>query len=170
MTRNYSANGIQSPGSTLQKQSSFRPPGASAPRTPGHSASPDPRDDASVSSPSLPDPYSPTNYASSPYFPHDSSSLSALSNIPPPPPLKPPSNAQAPVPLPKHALDRNSSDDILAPGTHGFARPLSHSKCPYPFFPGIYQIDQIIVLPLQSPVASTRYDPPAPSRPPRVPK
>jgi RHO1 GDP-GTP exchange protein 1/2 len=134
--RNYSTNGVQSSGSTLQKQPSYRPQGASAPRIPGHSSSLDPRDDASTTPSSSADLYSSTSNAGSSYFPLGatySPNLTSLSNIPPPPPLKSPSHAQIPAP-PNHALDRNSSDDILAPGTHGFARPLSHSKCPYPFF------------------------------------
>jgi hypothetical protein len=124
--RNYSTNGSQSPGSTLQKKSSYRPPGASAPRIPGHA------DDYSGMSPSA-ETYTPMSSASNTYFPFDTSytsNLSDLSKIPPPPPLNPPAQAQTP-PRPKNPSDRDS-DDILAPGAHGFARPLSHSELSHP--------------------------------------
>lgn len=74
--------------------------------------------------------------ASGTYFPLDSSytsNLPGFSNIPPPPPLNPPAQAQTPV-RPKNTLERDSSEDILAPGSHGFARPLSHSKFLIIFF------------------------------------
>ena len=120
------SNGAPLPGSMLQKKPSYRPPGASAPRVPGHA---DSRDDSPVMTPSS-EPYSPMSAASGPYFPLDStytSNLPGFSNIPPPPPLNPPAHTQTPV-RPKNALERDSSEDILAPGSHGFARPLSHSK------------------------------------------
>ena len=123
--RNYPTNGAQSPGNALQKKPSYRPPGASAPRIPGHA------DDFSTNSPSS-EPYSPMSNASSSYFPLDANYASNLSKIPPPPPLNPPANAQTP-PRPKNTLERDTSDDILAPGTHGFARPLSHSEFSHPF-------------------------------------
>jgi len=113
-------NGIQPPASNLQKKPSYRPPGASAPRVPGHA---DFRDDTSEL-------YSPMSAGSGTYFPPDatySSNLPVFSNIPPPPPLNPPVHAQTPA-RPMNSLERDSSEDILAPGTHGFARPLSHSK------------------------------------------
>jgi hypothetical protein len=123
--RNFS-NGSQSPGSMLQKKTSFRPAGALAPRIPGHA---DSRDDSPVMTSSL-EPYSPMSTASGTYFPLDSSYTSnfpGFSNIPPPPPLNPPAHAQTPV-RPRNTIERDSSEDILAPGSHGFARPLSHSK------------------------------------------
>ena len=132
--RNYPTNGAQSPGSALAKKPSYRPPGASAPRIPGHV------DDFSTNSPSA-DPYSPMSNASSSYFPHDANYASNLSKIPPPPPLNPPANAQTP-PRPKNTLERDTSDDILAPGTHGFAPPLSHSEFSHPFFLSRYLLDR----------------------------
>jgi hypothetical protein len=125
--RNFSINGAS--GSSPQMQPPYRPPGTAAPRIPGHPSSSDHWDDASSSSPSV-DLYSPISNASSSYFPLDASYLSnvaSLSNIPPPPPLKSSPHVPTPAP-PNRVLDRNSSDDILAPGNHGFARPLSHSK------------------------------------------
>ena len=158
--RTYTTNGTQSPGNTLQKKPSYRPPGASAPRIPGHA------DDFSTNSPSA-DPYSPMSNASSSYFPLDSSYASNLSKIPPPPPLNPPANAQTP-PRPKNTLERDTSDDILAPGTHGLVRPLSHSEFSHPFFLDIFWTDPIAILRLQCPAASTRCDQRAQSQPPRV--
>jgi hypothetical protein len=99
------------------------------------------------------------------YFPLDAtyaSNLPSFSNIPPPPPLNPPIHPQTP-PRPGNALERDSSEDILAPGTHGFARPLSNSKFLI-FFPGIHRTNETIVLRLQHPAASTRCDQPALSR------
>ncbi|KAF8475232.1 hypothetical protein DFH94DRAFT_117027 [Russula ochroleuca] len=46
------SNGAQSPGSMLQKKTSFRPPGASAPRVPGHAIGLDSHDESSTFSPS----------------------------------------------------------------------------------------------------------------------
>lgn len=65
--------------------------------------------------------------ASGSYFPLDANYASNLSKIPPPPPLNPPANVPTPS-RSKNTPERDSSDDILAPGTHGFARPLSHSE------------------------------------------
>jgi hypothetical protein len=127
--RNYPTNGAPSPGNNLQKKTSYRPPGASAPRIPGHA------DDLSAISPSADSSYSPMSNASSSYFPHDASyasNLSSLSKIPPPPLLSPPVHAQTPT-RPKNTFERDS-DDILAPGSHGFARPLSHSESSHLFF------------------------------------
>ena len=107
--------------------------------------------------------------ASGTYFPLDSSytsNLPGFSNIPPPPPLNPPAQAQTPV-RPKNTLERDSSEDILAPGSHGFARPLSHSKFLIIFL-GFYRTHESIVLHLQSRAASIRYDQPALSQLPRV--
>ena len=151
--RNYH-NGPQSPVSTLQKKASVRPPGAAEPRVPGHASTPD--------DPSIITPLSPMSSPGSSYFPRDASYVpTSFSNIPPPPPLKPPVHAQTPV-RPKDTLERDSSEDILAPGTHGFARPLSHSKFLI-IFSGIFR-DKTIVLCLQCPAASSRCDPPALSR------
>ena len=162
--RNYT-NGFQSPGSTLQKKTSVRPPGAAEPRIPGHASDVDSRDDPSNITPSLGF-NSPMSSASSSYFPRDAVYVPGFSNIPPPPPLKPPTHAQTPA-RPKDALERDSSEDILAHGTHGFARPLSHSKF-LTVFSGIFRTEKTIVLCLQCPAASSRCDPPAPSRLPRV--
>ena len=159
--RNYT-NGLQNPGSTLQKRTSVRPPGAAEPHIPGHA---DSRDDPSNITPSLGF-GSPMSSASGSYFPRDAVYVPGFSNIPPPPPLKSPTHAQTPV-RPKDAFERDSSDDILAAGTHGFARPLSHSKFLI-VFSGIFRTDKTIVLRLQCPAASSRYDPPALSRLPRV--
>jgi hypothetical protein len=164
------SNGAQSPGSMLQKKTSFRPPGASAPRVPGHAIGLDSHDESSTFSPSseLYSPMSTMSTASGTYFPRDAtyaSNLPSFSNIPPPPPLNPPV-PQTP-PRPGNALERDSSEDILAPGTHGFARPLSHSKFLI-VFPGIYRTNETIVLRLQHPAASTRCDQPALSQLPRV--
>jgi hypothetical protein len=161
--RNYT-NGLQSPGSPLQKKTSVRPPGAAEPRIPGHSSA-DSRDDSSIITASLGF-NSPVSSANGSYFPRDAVYVPGFSNIPPPPPLKPPAHAQTPA-RPKEALERDSSDDILAPGTHGFARPLSHSKFLIGFS-GIFRTDKTIVLRLQCPAASSRCDPPALSRLPRV--
>jgi len=158
--RNYT-NGFQSPGSTLQKKASIRPPGAAEPHIPGHASDFDPRDDPSIITPSLGF-SSPISSASSSYFPRDAIYAPSFSNIPPPPPLKPPVHAQTPA-RPKDTLERDSSDDILVPGSHGFARPLSHSKFLIDFS-GIFRIDKTIILCLQGPAASSRYDPPALSR------
>lgn len=133
---NYSSNGVQSPGSGLQKKPSYRPPGASAPRIPGYaSAVLDSRDDSPPASLSS-DLYSPKSNASSSYFPLDAnyaSNLSTLSNIPPPPPLNPPAHTQTAA-RPNNLFERNSSEDILVPGNHGFARPLSCRKFFSSFF------------------------------------
>ena len=147
------SNGPQSPGGALQKRASIRPPGAAEPRIPGHASTPDSRDDTSVTTPSLP-PMSPGGS----YFPPDAIYVPGFSNIPPPPPLRPPAHAQTPA-RPKDTLERDSSDDILAAGTHGFARPLSHSKFLIPFS-GIFR-NKTIVLCLQCPAASSPCDPPA---------
>ena len=127
--RGYS-NGVQPPVSAPQRQTSYRPPGASAPRIPGYAAGIDSRDDNSSASPSV-DHHSPPNNppSSTSYFPSDgtySPTQFNMSNIPPPPRLNPLSHAPAPS-RPK-TLDRDSSEDILAPGALGFARPLSHSE------------------------------------------
>jgi hypothetical protein len=95
------------------------------------------------------------------YFPREAVYVPSFSNIPPPPPLKPPVHAQAPA-RPKDNLERDPSDDILAAGAHGFARPLSHSKFLIKFS-GIFR-SKTIVLCLQCPAASGRCDPPALSR------
>ena len=155
--RNYT-NGLQSPGSTLQKKVSIRPQGAAEPRVPGHAS--DPRDDPSPSFGYN----SPMSSPSGSYFPRDG--IYVPSNIPPPPPLKPPAHAQTPA-RPKETLERDSSEDILAPGTHGFARPLSHSKFLIAFS-GIIRTDKTIVRCLQCPAASSHCDPRALSRPPQV--
>ncbi len=162
--RNYT-NGLQSPGSTLQKKTSIRPPGAAEPRIPGHTSAVDSRDDPSIITPSLGF-NSPLSSTSGSYFPRDAVYVPSFTNIPPPPPLKPPAHAQTPA-RPKDTLERDCSDDILAPGSHGFARPLSHSKFLI-VFSGIFRTDKNIVLRLQCPAASSRYDPPALSRLPRV--
>jgi hypothetical protein len=129
--KDYSSNGVQSPGSALQKKPSYRPPGASAPRIPGHSsalASPSPDDSPAASS----ETYSPMSNASSSYFTLDSNYTSNFSKIPPPPPLNPPAHHQTPV-RPKNILERDSSEDILAPGTQALARPLSDGEFSHPF-------------------------------------
>lgn len=149
----YFSNGTQSPGSMLQKKTSFRPPGASAPRVPGHAIGLDSHDEESTFSPSS-ELYSPMSTGSGTYFPLDAtyaSNLPSFSNIPPPPPLNPPVHPQTP-PRPGNALERDSSEDILAPGTQGFARPLSHSKFLI-LFPGICRTNETIVLRLQLPAA-----------------
>jgi hypothetical protein len=151
--RNYT-NGPQSPGGALQKKTSIRPPGAAEPRVPGHASTPD-RDDPSIT------PLSPMSSTSGSYFPREAVYVPGFSNIPPPPPLKPPAHAQTPA-RPKDTLERDSSDDILAPGTHGFARPLSHSKFLIKFS-GIFR-NKTIVLCLQCLAASDCCDPPALSR------
>jgi hypothetical protein len=152
--RNYN-NGLQSPGSNLQKKTSVRPPGAAEPGIPGQA---DSRDDPSVVTPSLGF-SSPISSANGSYFPRDAVYVPGFSNIPPPPPLKSPVLAQAPALL-KNNLERDSSDDILAPGAHGFARPLSHSKFLIDFS-GIFRIDKTIVLCLQCLAASSPCVPPA---------
>jgi hypothetical protein len=82
--------------------------------------------------------------ASGSYFPRDAVYVPGFSNIPPPPPLKAPAQAQTPA-RPKDTLERDSSEDILAAGTHGFARPLSNSKFLI-VFSGIFRTDKTIVL------------------------
>jgi hypothetical protein len=107
--------------------------------------------------------------ASGSYFPRDAIYVPKtpnFSNIPPPPPLNPPAHAQTPT-RPKNTFELDSSEDILAPGTHGFARPLSHSEFLI-LFPGIYRIDKTNILCLQCLAATTRCDQPALSRLPRV--
>ncbi len=132
--RNYT-DGLQSP--TLQKKTSIRPPGAASPRIPGHTTALDSRDDPSITA-SSPGFNSPMSNASGSYFPRDATYASNFSNIPPPPPLNPPLHPQTlspqTLPRPKNTLERDSSEDILAPGTHGLARPLSHSKFLIVFF------------------------------------
>lgn len=152
--RNYT-DGLQSPGSTLQKKTSIRPPGAAEPRVPGHA---DSRDDTSMNSP--------LSSANGSYFPRDAVYVPGFSNIPPPPPLKPPAHAQTQA-RPKDTLERDSSEDILAAGTQGFARPLSNSKSLI-VFSGTFRTNKTIVLCLQCPAASTRCDPPALCRLPQV--
>ena len=153
--RNYT-NGL--PGATLQKKTSIRPPGAAEPRIPGHT---DSRDDPPILTPSLGF-TSPMSSTSGSYFPRDAIYAPSFSNIPPPPPLKSPVHAQTPA-RPNNTLERDSSEDILAPGSHGFARPLSHSEFLI-YFSGIFRTNKIIVLCLQCPAASSRCDPPALSR------
>lgn len=148
--RNYT-NGPQTPGGALQKKASIRPPGAAEPRVPGHASTPDSRDD----------PLSPMSATSGSYFPREATYSPSFSNIPPPPPLKPSVHAQTPA-RPKDTLARDSSDDILAPGSHGFARPLSNSKFLI-IFSGIFR-NKTVVLCLQCPAASGCCDPPALSR------
>ena len=131
--RNGPSNGVQTPGSAPQRQPSYRPPGASAPRIPGHAIGLDSQDDSTNAPPSADHHLSLNNPSdSNSYFPSDatySSNLFNIPNIPPPPPLNSHSHVQAPS-RPNH----DSSDDILAHGSHGFARPLSHSEFSYFFF------------------------------------
>jgi len=162
--RNYT-NGFQSPGSTLQKKTSIRPPGAAEPRVPGHASALDSRDDPSIITPSLGF-NSPMSSTSGSYFPRDAVYVPTFSNIPPPPPLKSPVFAQT-LARPQDTLERDSSEDILVPGTHGFARPLSHSEFLI-IFSGIFRTDKTTVLCLQCPAASSRCDRPALSRLPQV--
>jgi hypothetical protein len=159
--RNYT-NGPQSPGSALQKRASIRPPGAAEPGIPGHASTLDSRDDPSIISPSF-GLNSPTSGATGSYFPGGAVYVPGFSNIPPPPPLKSSVHAQSPAGS-KNILERGSSEDILAPGIHGFARPLSNSEF-LNVFSGIFRTDKTIVLCLQCPAASTRCDPQALSRP-----
>lgn len=163
--RGYS-NGVQPPGSAPQRQTSYRPPGASAPRIPGYAAGIDSRDDTSSASPSV-DHHSSLNNppSSTSYFPSDgtySPTQFNMSNIPPPPRLNPLSHAPAPS-RPK-TLDRDSSEDILAPGAVGFARPLSHSESSHFLSLDIRRAQWTVVTLLQFPAASIRCDQPAPFR------
>lgn len=148
------SNGVQPPGSTPQRQTSFRPPGASAPRIPGYAG-----DDSSNASPSV-DHYPLNNPTSTSYFPPDaaySPNQFNMSSVPPPPPL-----AHASAPSRPKTLDRDSSDDILAPGSLGFARPLSHSECSHFLSLDIRGAKWTVVTRLQVPVATIRSGQPVP--------
>jgi hypothetical protein len=155
------SNGAQPPGSNPQRQTSYRPPGASAPRIPGY-AGLESRDETSSASPSL-DHQSPLNNppTSTSHFPPDATQFN-LSNIPPPPRLNP--HSHAPAPSRPQTLERDSSEDILAPGALGFARPLSHSECSHSPSLDICRVQWTAVARFQVPAASIRYDQPAPFR------
>jgi hypothetical protein len=79
-----------------------------------------------------------------------------MSSIPPPPPL-----SQTPAPSRPKTLDRDSSDDILAPGSLGFARPLSHSESSHFLSLDIRRAQWTVVPRLQVPAAIIRCDQPA---------
>ena len=153
------SNGVQPPGSNPQRQTSYRPPGASAPRIPGY-AGLESRDETSSASPSLDHHQSSLNNppTSTSYFPPDATQF----NIPPPPRLNP--HSHAPTPSRPQTLERDSSDDILAPGSLGFARPLSHSECSHSRSSDIRRAQWTALTRLQVPAASIRYDQPAPFR------
>ncbi|KAI0058942.1 hypothetical protein BV25DRAFT_1173578 [Artomyces pyxidatus] len=127
-------NGLPPSDANFQRQPSVRPAGASAPRIPGFSWQSDGQDDSFRPTAAPSDSYtgkvtSTSTSSGSSYFSGNSQSSYSPTvltpSIPPPPPL-PHATLSVPARSSSRAnLERASFEDILVPGTEGFARPLS---------------------------------------------